>query len=201
MILGVGRDQAPGALMAMVAVMVDPRLSEHLPAKALRHFFTSLLPAVVRVGLPFGHVEGMGRRPQTDHRLAGPEIVVDLLHLLVGQVAEPGGDHHQVGHTQRLEAGNVGGGVGADLTRRWIDRIEHGAGETVVPGENLRQLRERLLAAVFLVAADKHDLLPLPRPLAPLDHDPLIGGKGGSNREQGQKGGLKPVMEAHAGNS
>ena len=156
MIPAVRRDQAPGAFVAVVAVMIDPCLAEHMPTEALGHFLARLLPAVVGVGLPFGNVEGVRRRPHPDHRLAGAEIVVDRLHLLVGQVAEPRGDHHQIGLPERLEPGNVVHLVGADLARGRIDGVEHGAGEAMMPGEDLRQLGEALLAAVFLVAADEH---------------------------------------------
>jgi hypothetical protein len=151
----------------------------------------------MRVGPILGEVEGVGRGPHADHRLAGLEIVVDLLHLLVGQVAEASGDHHQVGLPQGLEAGDVGGGVGADLTRRRIDGVEHGAGEAVVLRQNLRQLREALLAAVLLVAADEHDLLPLPRALATVHHKPRISSMGGDTSQHGEKDDRTPCRKDH----
>ena len=197
MILGVGRDQAPRALLAVMAVMVDPRLAEHLPAETLRHFFIGLIPAVVRVGPALGKVEGMGRGPHADHRFARFEVVVDLLHLLVGQVAKPCGDHQQIGRSQGLEAGDVGGGVGTDLTRRRIDGVDHAAVEAVVFGENLRQLREALFAAVFLIATDEHDMLRVAGPLLPFERQPRIGGMGGDTSQHGEKDDRTPCRKDH----
>ena len=99
-----------------------------------------------------------------------------MLHLLVGEVAKPGGDHHQIGRFELLEAGDVVVGVGIDQAVGRIDRKHHGAVEAVVAGEDLRQLREGLLTAVLLVATDKDDLLPLPGPIATGDLEPRIGG-------------------------
>ena len=47
------------------------------------------------------------------------------------------------------------------------DGEEHGAGEPVVLGQDLGELRQRFLRAVFLVAADQDDVLPLARPSPP----------------------------------
>lgn len=99
-----------------------------------------------------------------------------MLHLLVGEVAKPGGDHHQVGRFELLEAGDVVVGVGVDQAGGGIDREYDGAIEAVVAGEDLRQLREGLLTAVLLVATDKDDLLPLPGPVATRNLEPRIGG-------------------------
>ncbi len=169
MVFGAGGDQALRALVAVVAVVADPGLSEHLPPESIPHPFELRLPAVVGI-LPIGRdVEGVRRRPHADYGLARPEVVVDLLHLLIGQIAKPRRDHHQIGLPQGLEARDVGRVRGCDLAGLRIDRVKHRAREAVVLGQNLRELRERLLAAVFLVAADEHHVLALARPLAPLD--------------------------------
>ena len=188
MVLGIGGDDPPRALPAVAAVVVDPGLSQHLPPESLRHFLVLLVPTVVMEGPVLGDVEGMRRRPHTDHGPAGRQVVVDLLHLGVGKVAEPRRDHHQVGRPQRLEAGDVVDRVGVDRARLRVDRVEHRAAEAVVPGEDLRQLRERLLAAVFLVAADEHDPPALPRPLPAVDHEPGVGGQRRSGRGRHEPG-------------
>ena len=171
MVLRAWGDQALRALVAMVAVVADPGLAEHVPPESVRHPLELRLPAVVGI-LPIGRdVEGVRRRPHADHGLAGPEVVVDLLHLLVGQIAKPRRDHHQIGLSQGLEPWNVGRVRGCDLAGLRIDRVEHRAREAVVLRQDLRELREGLLAAVFLVAADEHHALALARPLAPLDRE------------------------------
>ena len=45
----------------------------------------------------------------------------------------------------------------------------------------LAELRQRLLGAVFLVAADQDDVLALAGPVAPFVDDPRIGGTRGGN--------------------
>ena len=176
MILGVGGQKPARALAAVAAVMADPGLAEHLPAEALREALATVIPTPAAVGPPLGDVEGVRCRPHRHHRLASLQKRVDMLHLLVGEVAKPRGDHHQVSVPELLEAGDVVVGVGVDLAGGRVDRKHHGAIEAVVAGEDLRQLREGLLAAVLLVAADEHDLLPLPGPVATGDLEPRIGG-------------------------
>ena len=60
----------------------------------------------------------------------------------------------------------------------------------MVPGQDLRQLRERLLAAVFLVAAHEHDVFSSAGALSTLDHDPWISGAAGAgeNKQQEEDG-------------
>ena len=52
-------------------------------------------------------VEGVRRRAHADDRLARLDVVDDVLHLLVGQVAEAREDDHQVGRLERLQARDV----------------------------------------------------------------------------------------------
>ena len=127
----------------------------------------------------------MGRRPQANHRLAGPQVGVDLPHLLVGERAKPRGDHHHVRFPEGLEARDVVPLVRIDHAGLGVDRVEHRALEAVVLREDLRQLREGLLAAVLLVAAHEHDVLALARPLTARDRKPRIaaGRDGGHERQ------------------
>ena len=84
--------------------------------------------------------------------------------------------------------------------------------EAVARGQDLRQLRQRLLAAVFLVAADEHDLLPLPRPVAAANLEPGVGrrrdgGDAGEGEGQERKeaahgtapGAVAPARQGPAG--
>jgi hypothetical protein len=93
-----------------------------------------------------------------------------VLHLLVGQVAEPREDHHQVGRRQGLQPWNIAH-IRVYRAVLWINCEQHGAFEAVMPGQNLAELRQRFLRAIFLVAADQHDVLALARPRAPLIND------------------------------
>ena len=156
-------NQPQRALAGMLAMVVDPGFAEHLPSEALREFFVVGVPAVGVIGTVFRNAEGMRRRAHSHHRLASAKIAVDLLHLLVGQIAKPRGNHHQVSRAQRLKPRNIVVLVGIDLPGRRIDRIEHRGLEAMMAGQNLGQLREPLLAAVFLIAADEHNLLACPR--------------------------------------
>ena len=142
-------------------------------------------PVIPLKRAPLREVEAVGRRPQPNHGLSFAEVGVDLAHLLVGQRAKPRGDHHQIGIAQGLEAGDVCAIVGVDFTGRRVDRVDHAAVEAVMGGEDLRQLRKGLLAAVLLVAAHEHDVLTLPRAVAPRDVEPRIASP--SRRGQHQK--------------
>ena len=205
MVFGSGGDEAEGALLAVVAVVIDPLFTEHEPAEAVGPLLllAPVAVAVVGVGPVFGHVEGMRGRPHSDHRLAGPQVVVDVLHLLVGQVAEPGGDHHQVGIVEGLEAGDVLLLVGIDLARRRIDGVEHRAVEAVVGGEDPAQLGEGLLAAILFVAADEHDPLAPAGALGPGQRETRVASRDGGRAEQGCHGQERRKQErargSHAG--
>ena len=118
----------------------------------------------------------MGRRPHADDRPARFDILDDVLHLLVGQVAEARGDNHQVGRLEALP--------GRGCCRVWLGSIvpslvdgeQHGAFETVMLGQDLAQLRQRLLGAILLVAADQDDVLALAHAERTLvDHPRVVG--------------------------
>ena len=180
MALGALGDDPARALLAVAAVVADPGLAQHLPAEAAVPLLA--LPAVAGVGLAPLDVEGVRRRPQADDRPARLDVVDDVLHLVVGQVAEAGEEDHQVGRLERLQAGDVVATVGVDRPVL-VDREQHRALEAVMLREDLRQLRQRLLRAVLLVAADQHDVLPLAGPVAPGQSDPAVIGP----REAGQE--------------
>ena len=114
----------------MRAVVVDPRLAQHLPAKAAVPLFVVMRE--LSVGSAAG--EGVRGRSQSDDRLAGIDVIDDVFHLVVGQVAEPRHDDHQVGIVERLGAGNVAGGVGRNCAVFGIDGKQHRAFEAVMIG-------------------------------------------------------------------
>src|SRR5262245_13896335 len=94
--LSLGEDAA-GALGGMLTVMADPGFAENLTAEALGVGFVVGVVGVFRVGLAGFDVESVGGGADADDRLAGLQIGDDVLHLIVGQVAKAGENHHQVG--------------------------------------------------------------------------------------------------------
>ena len=122
----------------------------------------------------------MRRRAQADDRPARLDIVGEVLHLLVGQIAESREEHHQVGRWQALpDPGILSSPVGVDRAVGRIDGEQHRTLEAMALGEDLGQLRQRLFGAVFLVAADQHDVLPFARPIAAVEDDPRLTGRPG----------------------
>jgi hypothetical protein len=114
-----------------------------------------------------------------DHGLAGLQIAIQWRHLFLGQIPEAGEDHQQIRRVQRFHAGNVLHVGRVDQARARIDREEHGAGEAMLRGEDLRQLRERFLRAVLLIARDEDDVLALAGALAAcIDHPRITRGVG-----------------------
>ena len=70
----------------MFAVMADPSLAEDLSTEAAVPRLAP--PRIVGELFPLFDVEGVRRRAEADDRLAGLDVVGDVLHLFVGQVAE-----------------------------------------------------------------------------------------------------------------
>ncbi len=69
----------------------------------------------------------------------------DVLHLFVRQVAKAGGDNHQVGRSESLQAGDVVPNHGVDRPSLGVHREEHRALEPMVFSEDLTELRQCLL--------------------------------------------------------
>ena len=66
-------------------------------------------------------LEGVRRRAHADDRPARLDVIDDVLHLVVGQVAKAREDDHQVGRLQGFQAGDVVVAVGVDraVLGRW----------------------------------------------------------------------------------
>src|SRR5262249_47967497 len=78
-----------------------------------------------------------------------------------------------------------------------VDGEQDGAFKAVAPGEDLGQLRERLLGAVFLVAADEDDVLALAGALEAVVDDPGVGGAGTGHTQQKHEGGHRMSEGVH----
>ena len=100
----VGDDPAR-ALRPWLAVVADPGFAQDLPAEAAVPVL--VLPVVFGERLAVLDVEGVRRGAHADDRPARLDVIDDVLHLLVGQVAEAREDDHQVGRLERLQAGDV----------------------------------------------------------------------------------------------
>ena len=128
-----------------------------------------LVARVAGVRLAALEVEGVRRGAHADDRLARLDVIDDVLHLLVGQIAEAREDDHQVGRLERLQAGDVVVAGSGLIVPSLVDGEQHGALEAVMLGQDLGQLRQGLLGAIFLVAADQDDVLALAGAIAPLN--------------------------------
>ena len=97
-----------------------------------------------------------------------------------------GENHHQVGLVEGLKPWDVLRRV--DETGLGIDGEEHGALTAVPRGQDAAQLRYQLLAAVFVVTRDEHDVLPGERSVFALQHNAGLVGlarSGGRKKEDG----------------
>ena len=176
-----GLSSAPGAITPRVLslpwwpwwpIHVSPRICRPKPPSHCLPFQSYL-----GVGPAGGNGEGVGGRADADDRLARLDVFDDVPHLLVGQIAEPREDNHQVGRFEGLQAGNVVQVFGVDRAGGRIDGKQHGTLEPVPLGEDLAQLRQGFLGAILLVAGDQHDVLSLARPVVAVEDDPgILGG-------------------------
>ena len=128
----------------------------------------------------------MGRRPQADDRLARLDVIDNVLHLFVGQLAKAGEDHQQVGRVEGFQSGDVLR-AGIDQPGLGIDGEEHGTLAAVACGEDLGQLRDQFFAAVLIVGGDEHNVLARERSRLALQDGDWRFGPGGGHGEQRQE--------------
>ena len=126
----------------------------------------------------------MRRGSEADHRPAPVEIVDDVLHLRVGEILEAEKDDQQVGRPQRLEPGDVRA-ARLDEPGLRVGGEEDAALEPVVPRQDPRQRRERFLGSILVIAGQKHEVLPAPRPPIALVDDEMrvLRGRAGRKTE------------------
>ena len=119
-----------------------------------------VIEAVVRPFCVGRDVERVRRGAQAHHGATRFEVVVDQLHLGVGQVSEARGYDHEVGIGEGLEPGDILEVVRVDDTGHGgVLRKEHDGFETVALGEDFGELGQGFFRAVFFVAADEYDAL------------------------------------------
>ena len=196
---GAGGEEGAGAGLAVGGVVGDPGFAQDLPAEAAVEAGLLAGPAVLFVGaLAVGRVvERVRRGAHADHGPARLDVIHDVLHLLVGQRAEPGEDDHQVGVVQGLQARDVVVGVRVDLAGLLVDGEEDGAGKPVALGQDVRQQRQAGLRPVLVGAGDEDDVLALAGAVLAFEAHPLpagvVGPRGGGEcrgeREQCEEDG------------
>ena len=131
----------------------------------------------------------MGTGADRHHRPPRLGVIDDAFHLIVGQVAKPQTQHHDIGVVEHSQTGNVLDVVRVDLAGLGIDREQHRRLEPVVGGEDLRQLRKRLFAPVFVVARDQHDVFVTDGRIGIAGVVNVVGGFGGETRKDRQTQG------------
>ena len=80
--------ETPSALNLMIAVVADPGFAENLPAEAPLGLFTVVV--IFRVGLARLEIERMRRGAQAEDWFARVDVILDILHLVVGEVCASG---------------------------------------------------------------------------------------------------------------
>ncbi len=107
-------EDAARAFDAMVAVVVHPGFAQDLLAKAAGP--VPVAPIILGVGVLLVPIvlEGMGAGAQGDDRLAGVEVVNEVLHLGLGQLPETQGHETDIGGVEGVEAGDI-------IKNGWLD--------------------------------------------------------------------------------
>src|ERR1700748_3452097 len=123
-------ENTPGALLAMLSMMFDPGFSQHHSSEPA--IWT--VPAISCVRRTSLELESMGGGAQTYNRFAGVNVIDNVLHLVVGQIAKTSQDHQQIGRVERFQAGNIVQLIGIDRAVFRIDGKQNGALEAMVSG-------------------------------------------------------------------
>ena len=149
-----GIEDAARALLSVAAVMIDPCLSENAPTEAA----IRTIPVVAGEGWAGLQREGVGGGAESHDRPAGLDVIHDVLHLAIGQVAKAGEDDEEIGGVQRLQAGDVVETIRIDRAVLGIDGEKDRAAEAVTHREDFAELRQQFLGAVLFVPADEDDV-------------------------------------------
>ena len=142
-------DDTARGLLLVTPVVTDPCIAQDLLPEATDPFFFAV-ETIVRVTAFASDVESVRGRAQAHDRFAGVDEPVNMFHLVVRQIPKPKGHDHHVSGIQSVQAGDVPLVVWIDITVG--DGKQNRALETVMHGQNLSQLRQSFLGAVFLVA-------------------------------------------------
>jgi hypothetical protein len=183
---------APGSIRPRVA----PR---RLAPQWLTQFSPSTVAAevvevFVRSRMVRGETERMRAGAQRDNRDAAGHGGGETPHHVVGPLAEPQRQHEAVGGVELRGVAEAGVVVGIDRAVG-IERKQHRAAEAVALAEDLGEHRQPFLAAVFLVAGEKHQVPAGARAGAGRIRD---GFRGGVQRAE-ERGGHDEAEDERAG--
>ena len=95
------------ALHMILTVVANPCLTEHLMAEPEFIIGPFVIIRVFREGSILWHFKAMRRRAHADHGTTAVQIIIEVLHLLRGEVLEAQKHHREVGGVQRLDARHV----------------------------------------------------------------------------------------------
>ena len=155
-----------GALLMIRAVMSNPSLAEDLMTEARFVVGTFMVVGILGIRVCSIHFESMRRGAQTNHRSATSQVCIEVLHLLRWEILKAQKHHGQIGRLERFEARHVGI-ARDDFTRRLVDVEQHGAFETVMLGQNARELRQCFFGAILVITREEDNMLSLARSVGP----------------------------------
>src|SRR5438874_55713 len=173
MIFAFGSNDSARALLAVLAMMADPGLAKDLAAKAAVPFLA--VPGIARIGRALFEGEGMSGRSHADNGPTRLDIIDNMFHLIIGQLAKASENNHEVRGLKRLQAGDIISHVRVNRSVLGIDGEENGAFETMMIGQDFGELRQGFFGAVFLVAADQDNVLAFAGTVVAIEDNPPIG--------------------------
>ena len=103
-------ENAQGALLAMLSMVLDPGFSQHHASEAA----VRTVPAISRVRRTPLELEGVGGRAHPHHRFTGVDVIHDVLHLVVGQITKASQNHQQIGRVERFQPRDIVKLIGID---------------------------------------------------------------------------------------
>ena len=121
MILCIGLDDSAGGLFFVFTVVSDPGFAKDMATETAGPFF-ALPIEFFELGFGFAEIKCVGAGAESDDRFAAIEVIHEVGHLVVGQVAETQEHDDEVGGIERFHARNVFGVVGIYLAALRVDR-------------------------------------------------------------------------------
>src|SRR5438270_5879926 len=118
-------DNPARAFVSVIAMMIHPRVAQHLLAETTDPFPAS--PIVLRKRTRLLELESMRAGTQTDDGLARAQVRNKMFHLFVGQRPKPQPHHTQIRRIQGFHAGYVRYDRRRDRPVRRIDSEKRGA--------------------------------------------------------------------------
>src|SRR5262249_21386131 len=126
------------------------------------------------------------------------QIIDEMLHLLVRQLAKSKGHDAQIRRVQRFHSGDIGLSHWINGSISGIDREKHRALEPMAHRQDFSQHRQALLRTIFFVAAQQNDLLSFAGSTFALINNPIFGQCAKSDSKQQCKHSENSSFSVHA---